>query len=60
MALCWHDDDGRPVVTVPRPVGWLMTAANMALLALWGLLLLAGALLPAPVVDGWIKGVLGR
>ena len=59
MALCWGGDD-RPVVRLSRPVGWLVMLANMALLALWGLLLLAGALLPAPVVDAWIKGVLGR
>ena len=59
MALCWGGDD-RPVVRLSRPVGWLVTFCNLALLAAWGLLLLAGALLPAPVVDAWIKGVLGR
>lgn len=61
MALCWHgDDDGRPVVRLSRPVGWLVMLGNMALLALWGLLLLAWALLPADRVDAAIRAWVGR
>lgn len=61
MALCWHgDEDGRPVVRLSRPIGWLVALANTALVALWMGLLVAGLLLPADVVDAWIKGVLGR
>ena len=57
MALCWGGDD-RPVVRVSRPVGWLVTFCNLALLAGWGLLLLLWALVPAGEVDAWLREVL--
>lgn len=62
MALCWggDDGDGRPVVRLSRPMGWLVTLANMALVALWMGLLVAGLLLDARVVDAWIASMLGR
>ena len=58
MALQWQDDDARPVVTLPRPVAWLVAGLTWLLLVGYVVLLGVGLALGPDALDAWLREVL--
>ena len=60
MAVCWHGDDGdgRPVVTPPAWLGWLLSGVTWLLIVAYVVLLGVGLVLGPTDLDAWLVEVL--